>query len=271
MSSALRGQRELSEDHLLAAMRSDSGAARIGAETFLTLEQMRLPPEAKRFVDEVLPALRKPFQFREAGGHPPQGALFCGPPGTGKTALARALAIAADCSLVSAGGAELAASPTRVRETIAKAVQQKPSILFIDEAEPLLQRRDGFVPNSGAITQFLELTGSSSADLNGVLLIAATNLPDSIDAAALRGGRFARQIWFALPDQQTIETHLSELLAMAPMPNAVDVKALATRFAEDGRSLADIDALVKTARSRAAARAIATGSKALLTEADLME
>lgn len=269
VASAIRLDARFGARALLATLREDSGASKPAAEDCNSLADLQLTGSAARFVEEVLPALRDPFAFACAGGLQPQGALFCGPPGTGKTALARSLALAADCSLVVTGGAALAASPAKVREVIATAVQQKPSILFVDEAEPLLQRRDGWGPQSGAITQFLELTGSSAADLQGVLLIAATNLPEIIDPAALRGGRFGRRIDFELPSAEALRARLSKLLAGAPMAHAIDVEAAAQSLATAGRSLADLEARFSTARSRAAARAIERNEAAVLQADDL--
>jgi cell division protease FtsH len=164
---------------------------------------------AKREVTEVVDFLRHPDRYRRAGAVGPKGVLMVGPPGTGKTLLARAVAGEAHVPFISVTGSSfvemfVGVGAARVRDLFTEARKRAPSIVFIDEIDAIGQRRGGqFVSNDErdqTLNQMLaELDGFDPA--TGVVVMAATNRPETLDPALLRPGRFDRQVVIPLPAQ----------------------------------------------------------------------
>ena len=165
--------------------------------------------EAKEEVQEIVEFLKKPDDFRKLGGRIPKGVLLVGPPGTGKTLLARAIAGEAGVPFFAISGSDfeemfVGVGASRMRDMFAEAKKRAPCIVFIDEIDSIGMKRTG----AGAIggshayeqtlnTMLVEMDGFDANE--GVIVIAATNRPDTLDAALLRPGRFDRQVMVDLP------------------------------------------------------------------------
>ena len=165
---------------------------------------------AKREVTEVVDFLRYPDRYRRAGAVGPKGVLMVGPPGTGKTLLARAVAGEAHVPFISVTGSSfvelfVGVGAARVRDLFAEARKRAPSIVFIDEIDAIGQRRGGQLVSNDERDQTLnqmlsEMDGFDVA--TGVVVMAATNRPETLDPALLRPGRFDRQVVISLPTQR---------------------------------------------------------------------
>ena len=165
---------------------------------------------AKREVTEVVDFLKHPDRYRRAGAVGPKGVLMVGPPGTGKTLLARAVAGEAHVPFISVTGSSfvelfVGVGAARVRDLFAEARKRAPSIVFIDEIDAIGQRRGGQLVSNDERDQTLnqllaEMDGFDMA--TGVVVMAATNRPETLDPALLRPGRFDRQVVIPLPTQK---------------------------------------------------------------------
>ncbi len=176
--------------------------------------------EAKEEVQEIVEFLKKPEDFRRLGGRIPKGVLLVGPPGTGKTLLAKAIAGEAQVPFFAMSGSDfeemfVGVGASRMRDVFAEAKKRAPCIVFIDEIDSIGQKRTG----AGALggqhayeqtlnTMLVEMDGFDANE--GVIVIAATNRPDTLDSALLRPGRFDRQVMIDLP---TLKGR-SEILAL---------------------------------------------------------
>ncbi|HEX7861945.1 MAG TPA: AAA family ATPase [Verrucomicrobiae bacterium] len=162
--------------------------------------------EAKSEVQEVIDFLRDPAKYKKLGGNLPKGILLIGPPGTGKTMLARAMAGEANAHFFSASGSDfnemyVGVGAKRVRDLFRQARSQKPAIIFIDEIDCLGKNRK--TDQNGEMQQtnnalLTEMDGFDSSE--GVIVVAATNRPEDLDEALLRPGRFDRKVFVPLPD-----------------------------------------------------------------------
>ncbi|MBQ6136190.1 MAG: ATP-dependent zinc metalloprotease FtsH [Kiritimatiellae bacterium] len=164
--------------------------------------------EAKEEVQEVVEFLKHPDDFRKLGGKIPKGVLLVGPPGTGKTLLAKAIAGEAEVPFFAISGSDfeemfVGVGASRMRDMFAEAKKKAPCIVFIDEIDSIGQKRNTAALPGGRYneqtlnTMLVEMDGF--ADNEGVIVIAATNRPDTLDAALLRPGRFDRQVHVELP------------------------------------------------------------------------
>jgi len=217
--------------------------------------------EARDELGEVVQFLREPKRFADLGGKLPTGVLLAGPPGTGKTLLARAMAGEAGVPFFAVSGSDfvemfVGVGASRVRDTFARAREQAPSIVFLDEIDAIGRRR-GMNPSSQndereqALNQLLvEMDGIEGA--RGVIVVAATNRPDSLDPALLRPGRFDRQVTVPVPDAAGRERILAVHLAKVQRDVALDLTALAR--GTSGFSGAELANLVNEAALLAARR-----------------
>ncbi len=191
--------------------------------------------------------------FEHMDAKPPRGILLYGPPGTGKTLLAKAVATESQANFISIKGPEFLSkwvgeSEKAVRETFRKARQAAPSVVFLDEIDSIAPSRGGMSSDSHVtervISQILtELDGLEA--LNDVMVIAATNRPDIIDAALLRPGRFDRLIQIDLPDEEARKEILKIHTSKKPLAEDVDIEDMAKRT--DKFSGADLGAVVNEA------------------------
>ena len=204
---------------------------------------------------EIVRAVYWPLEyadrFERAGIEPPSGVLLYGPPGTGKTLLARAAASLSDANFISVNGPELlnryvGASEQAVRDLFATARENAPAVVFFDEVDAVSPKRSGDDTGAGerVVSQLLtELDGLEP--LTDVVVVAATNRPDSIDEALLRPGRIEKAVETPLPDEAARREILAIHARDTPTTPAVDIDELAARTA--GYSGGDIAALVREA------------------------
>jgi len=196
--------------------------------------------------------LKTPERFTRLGIHPPKGILLHGPPGCGKTLLARVVATESEANFISVRGPEIFSkwvgeSEKGIREIFRKARMAAPSIIFFDEFDALVPAR-GRSTDSGVaervISQLLtEIDGLMG--LENVVVIAATNRPDMIDPAVLRPGRFDRRVYVPPPDLEARKKIVEIKTADMPMDSDVNLDSVARKM--DGYSGADIDSVVREA------------------------
>ena len=228
--------------------------------------------EAKELLTEIVDFLHNPQKYREIGASMPKGALLVGPPGTGKTLLAKAVAGEADVPFFSISGSEfvemfVGMGAAKVRDLFKQANEKAPCIVFIDEIDTIGKKRDGQIGGNDEREQTLNqlLTEMDGFDgSKGVVILAATNRPDSLDPALLRPGRFDRRIPVDLPDLQGREDILKVHAKKIKIPDNVDFREIAK--AASGASGAELANIV----NEAALRAVRQGRR-FATQADLEE
>jgi transitional endoplasmic reticulum ATPase len=224
----------------------------------LTWDDVILPARTKRELRQVQLVLESPEQARRLGIEPPSGLLLYGPPGTGKTTVARVLAAQSNCRFFATTPAEVSSmwigeGEKAVARLFADARASAPSILFLDEIDALIPSRSGGVQQHSdkLVNQFLlEMDGLIASV--GVFVIGATNRPDMLDAALLRGGRLSRRIAIPLPDTDARRKILALHSDGALLADDIDLDALAA--ATKGFSGADLRALVTEAGMQALIR-----------------
>jgi len=206
--------------------------------------------EAKQDLQEVVEFLKFPKKFASLGARIPKGVLLVGPPGTGKTMLARAVAGEAGVPFFSISGSEfvemfVGVGASRVRDLFAKAKKNSPCIIFIDEIDAVGRRRGsgmggGHDEREQTLNQILvEMDGFEQGQ--NVIVLAATNRADVLDPALLRPGRFDRRVNIALPDRPDREAILKVHFEKKPLGSNVDLDALAAKTAgSSGADLANI-------------------------------
>ena len=230
--------------------------------------------EAKELLSEIVDFLHNPQKYREIGASMPKGALLVGPPGTGKTLLAKAVAGEAEVPFFSISGSEfvemfVGMGAAKVRDLFKQANEKAPCIVFIDEIDTIGKKRDGAGMGGGndereqTLNQLLtELDGFDGS--KGVVILAATNRPDSLDPALLRPGRFDRRIPVELPDLQGREEILKVHAKKIKIADSVRFDEIAK--AAVGASGAELANIV----NEAALRAVRDGRK-FATQADFEE
>lgn len=230
--------------------------------------------EAKELLSEIVDYLHNPQKYTEIGASMPKGALLVGPPGTGKTLLAKAVAGEAEVPFFSISGSEfvemfVGMGAAKVRDLFKQANEKAPCIVFIDEIDTIGKKRDGAGFSGGndereqTLNQLLtEMDGFDGS--KGVVILAATNRPDSLDAALLRPGRFDRRIPVELPDLQGREEILRVHAKKIKIADSVRFDDIAKAAA--GASGAELANVV----NEAALRAVRDGRK-FATQADFEE
>ena len=228
--------------------------------------------EAEENLAEIVDYLASPEKYREIGASMPKGVLLVGPPGTGKTMLAKAVAGEANVPFFSMSGSEfvemfVGMGASKVRDLFKQAKEKAPCIVFIDEIDAIGKKRGGQYGGNDEREQTLnqlltEMDGFEGN--NGVIILAATNQPDSLDPALTRPGRFDRRVPVELPDLKGREAILRVHAKKVKLADSVDFEKIA-RMAS-GASGAELANII----NEAALRAVRDGRK-FVTQADLEE
>ena len=245
----------------------------VESTTGITFNDVAGEDEAKELLTEIVDFLHNPKKYQEIGAICPKGALLVGSPGTGKTLLAKAVAGEANVPFFSMSGSEfvemfVGMGASKVRDLFKQANEKAPCIVFIDEIDTIGKKRDnaGYGGNDEreqTLNQLLtEMDGFDAS--KGVVILAATNRPDSLDPALLRPGRFDRRIPVELPDLKGREEILKVHAKKVRLGDDIDFNAIAR--AASGASGAELANMV----NEAALRAVRENRK-FVTQADLEE
>ena len=260
-------------DGMMFGMGGGSGAkVYVPSSTGIRFSDVAGEDEAKELLGEIVDFLHDPEKCREIGARLPKGALLVGPPGTGKTLLAKAVAGEANVPFFSIAGSEfvemfVGRGAAKVRDLFKQANEKAPCIVFIDEIDTIGKKRDGQAMGNDEREQTLNqlLTEMDGFDgSKGVVVLAATNRPDSLDPALLRPGRFDRRIPVELPDLQGRIEILKVHAKKIRLAEDVDFTPIAKTAA--GASGAELANIV----NEAALRAVRDGRK-YATQEDLQE
>ncbi|MBR1430772.1 ATP-dependent zinc metalloprotease FtsH [Ruminococcus sp.] len=244
----------------------------VKAQTGKTFADVAGQDEAKEALAEIVDFLHNPGKYAEIGADLPKGALLVGPPGTGKTLLAQAVAGEAEVPFFSISGSEfvemfVGMGAAKVRDLFSQATEKAPCIVFIDEIDTIGKKRDGQMGGNDEREQTLNqlLTEMDGFDgKKGVVILAATNRPESLDPALLRPGRFDRRIPVELPDLAGRESVLKVHAKKVKLADGIDFNAVARATA--GASGAELANIV----NEAALRAVRNGRSAV-NQSDLEE
>ena len=230
----------------------------VEAQTGKSFADVAGQDEAKEALKELVDFLHNPDKYRKIGANMPKGALLVGPPGTGKTLLAKAVAGEAKVPFFSISGSEfiemfVGMGAARVRDLFKQAQEKAPCIVFIDEIDAIGQKRNsgqfgGNDEREQTLNQLLsEMDGFDGS--KGVVILGATNRPETLDKALLRPGRFDRRIPVELPDLKGREAILTVHSANIKMGNDIDFNAIAR--ATSGASGAELANIINEAALRA--------------------
>ena len=243
-----------------------------GEETGVSFKDVAGQDEAKESLEEIVSFLKKPDKYNEIGARCPRGALLVGPPGTGKTLLAKAVAGEAGVPFFQIAGSEfvemfVGRGAAKVRDLFKQAKEKAPCIIFIDEIDAVGKKRDGSINSNDEREQTLnqllsEMDGFDNQ--KGIVVLAATNRPESLDQALLRPGRFDRRIPVELPDLAGREAILQIHANDVKMEPGIDLGVLAR--STPGASGADLANII----NEAALRAVRFGRNRV-TQEDLTE
>ena len=243
-----------------------------GEETGVKFDDVAGQDEAKESLQEIVSFLKNPEKYNEIGARCPRGALLVGPPGTGKTLLAKAVAGEAGVPFFQIAGSEfvemfVGRGAAKVRDLFKQAKEKAPCIIFIDEIDAVGKKRDGSLNSNDEREQTLnqllsEMDGFDNQ--KGIVVLAATNRPESLDQALLRPGRFDRRIPVELPDLAGREAILKIHAHDVKMESGIDLGVIAR--STPGASGADLANII----NEAALRAVRFGRKRV-SQNDLVE
>ena len=272
MSKKLMNRASGGPDSMIFGMGKSNAKVYVKSSEGIRFSDVAGEDEAKESLAEIVDYLHNPGKYREVGANMPKGVLLVGPPGTGKTMLAKAVAGEANVPFFSMSGSEfvemfVGMGASKVRDLFKQAKEKAPCIVFIDEIDAIGQKRDGRVGGNDEREQTLnqlltEMDGFENN--NGVIILAATNRPESLDPALTRPGRFDRRVPVELPDLKGREEILKVHAKKVKLDDSVDFNKVA-RMAS-GASGAELANIV----NEAALRTVRTGRNCV-TQADLEE
>ena len=272
MSRKLMNRASGGPDSMIFGMGKSNAKVYVKSSEGIRFSDVAGEDEAKENLSEIVDYLHNPAKYREIGASMPKGILLVGPPGTGKTMLAKAVAGESNVPFFSMSGSEfvemfVGMGASKVRDLFRQAKEKAPCIVFIDEIDAIGQKRDGRVGGNDEREQTLnqlltEMDGFESN--NGVIILAATNRPESLDPALTRPGRFDRRVPVELPDLKGREEILKVHAKKVKLDESVDFNKIA-RMAS-GASGAELANIVNEAALRAVRE-----NRQYVTESDLEE
>ena len=272
MSRKLMNRASGGPDSMIFGMGKSNAKVYVKSSEGIRFSNVAGEDEAKENLSEIVDYLHNPAKYREIGASMPKGILLVGPPGTGKTMLAKAVAGESNVPFFSMSGSEfvemfVGMGASKVRDLFRQAKEKAPCIVFIDEIDAIGQKRDGRVGGNDEREQTLnqlltEMDGFESN--NGVIILAATNRPESLDPALTRPGRFDRRVPVELPDLKGREEILKVHAKKVKLDESVDFNKIA-RMAS-GASGAELANIINEAALRAVRE-----NRSFVTEADLEE
>lgn len=272
MSKKLMNRAGGGPDSMIFGMGKSNAKVYVKSSEGIRFSDVAGEDEAKENLSEIVDYLHNPAKYREIGASMPKGILLVGPPGTGKTMLAKAVAGESNVPFFSMSGSEfvemfVGMGASKVRDLFRQAKEKAPCIVFIDEIDAIGQKRDGRVGGNDEREQTLnqlltEMDGFESN--NGVIILAATNRPESLDPALTRPGRFDRRVPVELPDLKGREEILKVHAKKVKLDESVDFNKIA-RMAS-GASGAELANIVNEAALRAVRE-----NRRYVTESDLEE
>ena len=272
MSRKLMNQANGGPNSMIFGMGKSNAKVYVKSSEGIKFSDVAGEDEAKENLSEIVEYLHNPQKYREIGASMPKGILLVGPPGTGKTMLAKAVAGESNVPFFSMSGSEfvemfVGMGASKVRDLFRQAKEKAPCIVFIDEIDAIGQKRDGRVGGNDEREQTLNqlLTEMDGFETNnGVIILAATNRPESLDPALTRPGRFDRRVPVELPDLKGREEILKVHAKKVKLDESVDFSAIA-RMAS-GASGAELANIV----NEAALKAVRENRK-YVTQSDLEE
>ena len=272
MSRKLMNKASGGPDSMIFGMGKSNAKVYVKSSEGIKFSDVAGEDEAKENLSEIVDYLHNPAKYKEIGASMPKGILLVGPPGTGKTMLAKAVAGESNVPFFSMSGSEfvemfVGMGASKVRDLFRQAKEKAPCIVFIDEIDAIGQKRDGRVGGNDEREQTLNqlLTEMDGFETNnGVIILAATNRPESLDPALTRPGRFDRRVPVELPDLKGREEILKVHAKKVRLDQSVDFAEIA-RMAS-GASGAELANIVNEAALRAVRE-----NRHYVTQADLEE
>jgi len=231
------------------------------SEDALSIEQLILAPEMRTRMTKLANRMVNIDSIEEMGGSVPSGVLFFGPPGTGKTVAAVALAKASKWPIIKTSGHDLLHDPKKIEDIMSRAKDIRPCIIFIDEADDVLADRRTSMISKDVTNKLLTIMDGAGGKTKDILFIAATNAPDTIDEAMLRGGRFSEKVVFDVPDDESLTEFVAKWIAKTKAPLAEDFTAENVVIALSGESLANVGEVLQSAVNEAISTGMNTDFK----------
>ena len=247
------GASQVGFEEFMGALRQLQGQRGAVPENVTPLSDLVFSPGTREMLELIAARMADPAHTERHGGTLPTGVLFFGPPGTGKTAACKALAHAIGWAFLPTTGAELARDPDRLEALYTKAKDLRPTVIFIDEADELLRDRQ-FSPSTAATNKLLTLMDGVADRVRDVVWIAATNHPEQLDPALLRGGRFSEKVVFELPSASELALYLRRWLQRkgVALDEGLGLEQITAAMGES--SIANAEAVLQAAINRAVAR-----------------
>ncbi|KAE8753870.1 AAA family ATPase [Paraburkholderia madseniana] len=259
----------VSFDIAMQAMRRIQGSRGHLPEKVKTVEEIIMPEGSRDELKRLALRMRHVHRMEQLGGAVPRGVLFYGPPGTGKTQAAMAIAKSSGWAVLKTTGAELLASHSAWSQLYRQAKDLRPCVILIDEATDALRNRVSS-PAASVTNRILASIDGADGRVPDVLVIAATNHPEALDPAVLRGGRLEQKIRFDVPSRESLAAYIRSQLKLKARDNFAisrhTVEYVITAL--EGRSIADTDAALQRLIDEAATRHIESGASTI-TAADV--
>lgn len=238
-------QNSVGFDDLMKALRDVQGSKGDNIpESVPTVDKLFLTEAMRHRMNNIIERMKHIDQIEKFGGNAPTGILLSGPPGTGKTLGAMVLAKTCGWSFIQTTGNTLIGNPDEIDKLMQLASDIRPCVLFIDEADDVLADRNGSMSKS-VTNRLLSVMDGAKGKPKDVLFVAATNYPDLIDDAMLRGGRFTEKIEFSLPDLSVLRDYIAKWIEESKAPLSHDFTVENVSQMLRGQSLANVKVILQ--------------------------